>query len=132
MTLRQAELQGSNGEEEAGTSVHAGRCAWPPGPRTLSPRGYEAKIARLVSSHASAPLYADATSTSAPRLISFAANTRLSLATLGLCYVLAMLLAPWDGWLRTAEPFERGQHGWLLEDGSKLGLGQLMAKVVTR
>ena len=37
-----------------------------------------------------------------------------------------------DGWLCTAEPFERGQHGWLLEDGSKLGLGQLMAKVVTR
>ena len=34
-----------------------------------------------------------------------------------------------DGWLRTAEPFDKGQHGWLLAHGGKLGLGVLMQKV---
>ena len=32
-----------------------------------------------------------------------------------------------DGWLRTAQPVSKGQHGWLLVDGAKLGLGLLVA-----
>lgn len=32
-----------------------------------------------------------------------------------------------DGWLRTAEPFDKGKYGWLLAHGGKIGLGLLMA-----
>jgi len=31
-----------------------------------------------------------------------------------------------DGWLRTAEPFDKGRYGWALEDGAPLKLGRLM------
>ena len=39
----------------------------------------------------------------------------------------------WDGWVRTAEPFEKGKHGWMLLDGTRLGkgMGKLLAKVPT-
>ena len=33
-----------------------------------------------------------------------------------------------DGWLRTAMPFDKGRHGWLLLDGAPLGMGQLLAR----
>lgn len=33
-----------------------------------------------------------------------------------------------DGWLRTAEPYQRGRHGWVLGDGAKVGLGILVQK----
>ena len=32
------------------------------------------------------------------------------------------------GWLRTAEPFARGRHGWALLDGTPLGLKALMTR----
>jgi hypothetical protein len=33
------------------------------------------------------------------------------------------------GWLRSAEPFDKGRYGWALEDGSSLGgLGRLMIR----
>ena len=34
-----------------------------------------------------------------------------------------------DGWLRTAEPFDRGSHGWVLEDGKAAGLPLLMERL---
>ena len=34
--------------------------------------------------------------------------------------------AVWDGWLRTYDPYEKGQFGWVLEDGAALGLPTLM------
>ena len=33
-----------------------------------------------------------------------------------------------DGWVRTAEPFLKGQHGWTLVHGARLGLGPLLQK----
>ena len=35
-----------------------------------------------------------------------------------------------DGWLRTAEPFDKGKYGWVLEDGTCVGLGILLERVV--
>ena len=43
------------------------------------------------------------------------------------CCVLADV--EWDGWVRTAEPYANGEHGWLLADGSRLGLGQLVRRL---
>lgn len=34
-----------------------------------------------------------------------------------------------DGWLRSAEPFDRGSYGWVLEDGRPLGLPLLMERM---
>ena len=34
-----------------------------------------------------------------------------------------------DGWLRTAEPVQKGQYGWALESGARLGLKELLIPV---
>lgn len=34
-----------------------------------------------------------------------------------------------DGWVCTAEPFERGKYGWTLIDGAQLGLGALLQRL---
>jgi hypothetical protein len=34
-----------------------------------------------------------------------------------------------DGWLRTATPFAKGKHGWILEDARRLGMQRLMQRV---
>lgn len=31
-----------------------------------------------------------------------------------------------DGWVRTAEPYDRGRYGWTLIDGAPIGLGPLL------
>ena len=33
------------------------------------------------------------------------------------------------GWLRTAEPYDKGRYGWALQDGTPIGLGQLMTPI---
>uniref|UniRef100_A0A7S2NF84 JmjC domain-containing protein n=1 Tax=Haptolina brevifila TaxID=156173 RepID=A0A7S2NF84_9EUKA len=34
-----------------------------------------------------------------------------------------------DGWIRTAQPYDKGRYGWALEDGAPLKLGRLLVPV---